>query len=70
MKTIKHFLLTVAALLCSMSASAHDFEVDGIYYNIKSSTDMTVEVTFRGDSYSSYSNEYTGSVTIPKNVFF
>ena len=70
MKTIKHFLLTLVALLCSISASAHDFEVGGIYYNITSSADMTVEVTFRGDSYSSYSREYTGSITIPESVSY
>ena len=27
-------MLAVIGLLCSISAIAHDFEVDGIYYNI------------------------------------
>ena len=42
--------LKLPALLCiiSLSASAHDFEVDGIYYNITSNENMTVEVTYRG----------------------
>ena len=51
-------------------ASAHDFEVDGIYYRITSSTDQTVAVTYLGDSYDSYSNEYTGKVTIPESVTY
>ena len=59
-------------MLCtaSLSASAHDFEVDGIYYNITSSTNLTVEVTYRGSSYSSYFNEYSGQVTIPETVAY
>ena len=45
----KSVLLLFAALL-PLVASAHDFEVNGIYYNITSSTDRTVEVTYKGDS--------------------
>ena len=48
MKKFKSLVLAVIGLLCSISVSAEDFEVDGIYYNITSSTDMTVEVTYRG----------------------
>ena len=70
MKKLKFLLLSVVALLCSMSVSAHDFEVDGIYYNITSDTDKTVAVTYRGNSYNSYSNEYSGSVTIPESVIY
>ena len=47
MKTFKTLLAALAVLLCSISARAHDFEVDGIYYNVTSSTERTVEVTFR-----------------------
>ena len=50
-------------------ASAEDFAVDDIYYSITSSTEpYTVAVTYRGSKYSSYSDEYTGSVTIPESV--
>ena len=52
MKSLKT-LFTALLLLCCTVANAHDFEVDGIYYNITSSTDMTVAVTYRGD----YNNE-------------
>ena len=34
-------LLVALMLLCSTVATAHDFEVDGIYYNIDSSTNKT-----------------------------
>ena len=49
---------------------AHSFEVDGIYYNITDSEKLTVEVTFRGSNYNSYSNEYTGDVVIPETVTY
>ena len=63
MKTIKQLLITVVMLLCSATASAYDFEVDGIYYNILSLSDLTVAVT-SGD------NEYSGEVIIPSTVSY
>jgi hypothetical protein len=39
-----------------------------MFYNITSSTDKTVAVTFKGNYYSSYSNEYSGVITIPETV--
>ena len=69
MKNLK-FLLSMFLLLCSIVVSAHDFEVNGIYYNITDVTNKTVEVTFRGKYYDSYSNEYTGSVVIPESVTY
>ena len=65
----KHVLFLFATLL-SLAASAHNFEVDGIYYNFISKTDKTVEVTFKGDSYDSYTNEYSGSITVPATVTY
>ena len=70
MKTIKTYLTTIAALLCSLTASAHDFSVGGIYYNITSSTDLTVAVTYRGSCYECYFYEYNGAVTIPEAVTY
>ena len=59
-------ILAIAIMLCvALPTFAHDFEVDGIYYNYLDKTAKTVEVTYRGSSYYDYSNEYTGSVTIP-----
>ena len=70
MRKTKLWLITIAALLCSLAASAHDFEVGGVYYNITSSTDLTVAVTYRGDHPESYSDEYRGTVTIPESVTY
>ena len=70
MKHIKLWLTTMAVLLCSVTASAHDFVVGGIYYSITSSSDLTVAVTYRGNSYSQYSDEYSGAVIIPSTVTY
>ena len=67
---MKSLVLAVIGFLCSISVSAHDFEVEGIYYNITSSTDMTVAVTYLGYNASSYSNEYSGAVNIPESVTY
>lgn len=63
MKTIKQLLITIAVLLCSATASAYDFEVDGIYYNIIPASEITLEVA-HGD------NHYTGTVVIPSTVTY
>ena len=58
-------LLSVLLLLAAPSlAHAHDFAVDGIYYNITSY--KKVEVTHETTSY----NSYSGSVTIPNTVTY
>ncbi len=64
------FIIISLFLSISINSFAHEFEVDGIYYNILSSTDKTVEVTYKGRYFDSYSNEYTGSVTIPETVAY
>ena len=69
MKTFKH-LFTALLLLCTTAATAHDFEVDGIYYNISSSANKAVEVTCKGEYSYDYSNEYTGNVVIPESVTY
>ena len=55
-------------LLGAATASAYDFEVDGIYYNLKS--DGTVSITGKGDSYDSFDDDYSGAVTIPSTVTY
>ena len=57
---LKH-LFAALLLLCTTVASAYDFDVDGICYNILSKADKTVEVT-------SGPNKYTGAVTISESV--
>ena len=66
----KKALLALFAMLMPLLASAHDFKVDGIYYKITSSDDGTVAVTFGGETYDSYFNEYKGSVIIPSTVVY
>ena len=61
-------LLAALLLLCSAIASAHDFEVGGIYYNITDAVNKTVAVTFKGSSHYEYDNEYTGDVVIPESI--
>lgn len=68
-RILQKTLLAIACLFCSMVASAHDFEVDGIYYDISNSYKM-VEVTYRGYTSNNYDNEYTGSVVIPETVTY
>ena len=69
MKHLKSTLLTLAALLCSTVASAYDFKVDGIFYNITNSYDLTVEVTYESDIDGIY-NSYSGDVVIPATVTY
>ena len=66
----KKVLVALFAMLMPLLASAYDFKVDVFFYNITSSTDLTVEVTYKGDSYNSYSNEYKGIVNIPSTVIY
>ena len=63
MKTIKQLLTTVAVLLCSVTANAYDFEIDGIRYDITSFSELTVKA-------SSLSETIVGELTIPSEVEF
>ena len=47
---------------------APEIVVDGIYYNITSEELKTAEVTFRGNTYDEYLDEYTGSIVIPSTI--
>ncbi len=70
------FLLAVLMSMVGAKAFAHDFAVangDGkaIYYKYKRINNSTeVEVSYRGSSSSSYSNEYSGVVNIPESVTY
>ncbi len=67
--TILRKLMLIAVLLTGSHAFAHDFEVNGIYYNIISQNDKTLEVTYRGSSSSEF-NEYTGDIVIPETISY
>ncbi len=68
------FLLTLLMSMIGAKASAHDIAVanaDGvtIYYDyINYNTEL--KVSYRGSSYDSYSNEYSGDVVIPERVIY
>ena len=64
----KRLALVAALLFSAATASAHDFEVNGIFYN-KNEDGTTVSVTYKGQYYDSY-DEYSGSVTIPASVTY
>ena len=70
---IKLCLLAISALF-AQSLHAYDFAVSGIYYKIISSTDKTVEVTYKScytykSSYFYYS-DYSGTIVIPNEVIY
>ena len=56
-KNYLNLFLSAVALLCCMVASAHDFEVDGIFYNITDESAKTVEVTFKGNKFKLNNNK-------------
>ena len=62
---MKKSILLLFAAFATLVASAHDFEVNGIYYNKTSST--TAEVTYKGDD-PYQGGWYSGSITIPATV--
>ena len=70
MKRLRLMQLFVAmvALLCSVAANAHDFEVGGIFYNFFGNDYLSV--TYKGTSYDAVSNEYSGNVVIPESVTY
>ena len=61
-------VLTAVLTLVATTASAHEFEVDGIYY--KYNGDGTVSVTYKGSTCDEYDDEYTGDVVIPSPVTY
>ena len=66
---LNRVVVAIAMMLIGCLPSlAHDFEVDGIYYNLLSNNN--VEVTCKGEWANSYSNEYSGSINIPSSVTF
>ena len=62
--------LLLLLLVASVNAIyASNIKVDGIWYDFDSRT-KTASVTYRGNSYDDYDNEYYGSVIIPEIVTY
>ena len=60
-------ILLAMLVLASSGVYAHEVEVDGIFYYLNRDK-KTASVTYKGTSYSAYSNEYAGSVVIPEKI--
>ena len=63
MQQLKHLVMTTLMLLSFITASAYDFMVDGIAYNVVSISDLTCEVT-QADT------KYSGDIAIPSTVTY
>lgn len=63
-------LFTALLLLCATAVSAHDFEVDCIYYRVTNESVKEVAVSFYGNAFDEIDDEYIGYVVIPSNVIY
>ena len=63
----KSVLLLLAVLLTVLTARAYSFKSGDFYYNITSTTNKTVEVTYKNTNYNSYS---ASSLTVPGSVTY
>ena len=74
MNKLTKFSRAIFAIAMILSAwiptLAHDFEVNGIYYNFVNKTAKLVKVSYKGGSPSNTPNEYTGSIIIPQFVTY
>lgn len=66
---IRAFAL-IFALIPYLYATASDFEVDGLYYNILSEEDRTVEVTHKSNHSDENENYVSGEMEIPRRVLY
>ena len=66
---MKKISTLVLMLMCAIATWAHDFEVDGIYYNILQDKTNEVEVTYQ---YEWSSDNYAGltAASIPSTVTY
>ena len=60
---------TTLLLFIATASWAHDAEIDRIFYNLNSYT-KEATVTYKGTFPDTYSNEYSGSVTIPSTFTY
>jgi hypothetical protein len=63
---MKSFILLLLIILIPFKILAYDFEVDGIYYKITSTTSLKVAITCKSTSFGGYS----GDVTIPSIISY
>ena len=66
---LNRIVVAIAMMLIGWLPSlAHDFEVDGIFYN--KTVGNTVSVAYKGNGVNDYENEYSGAVNIPSSVTY
>ncbi len=68
--TFKPLLLVILMLFTGISASSSSFQSDGLYYNILSEEDRTVEVTYKSTYISQQKNYVSGDIEIPRKVMY
>ena len=66
---MKRYIFTLTAYILCLSASAYDFSVDDIFYNILASGNA-VEVTHDYNSENSTTGSYKSKVTVPETVTY
>lgn len=64
------FILFGLCLTGFFTAYAYDFYTDGLYYNILSETDRTVEITYRSATPDNNRIYVSGEITIPKKLIY
>jgi hypothetical protein len=62
---MKKIFLSLVLAMVSLSVFAYDFFVDGMYFNITSRENLTVEV-----SHKDFHGNYSGDIIIPKKVIY
>lgn len=67
MKHLIQLLMLLLVTLQPFTTAAHDFEVDGIYYEFLFNQ---IAVTFQGDHLNDYPDCYSGEVIIPDSVTY
>ena len=62
--------VTLFIISATVTSKAYDIYVDGIYYDIISEKNRTVEVTVSQPIYDNYKGSYTGHIVIPAKVIY
>lgn len=69
-RSIYKIIVFAICLGYNIEVYAHDFEVDGMYYNILNDSLQICEITHKGDFYNSFYDEYMGDISIPPLVTY
>ena len=66
----RKLLFALFTLTSIATSSAYDFQYEGLYYNLLSGEDHTIEVTFANESYSNNQHYVSGDIKIPKKIIY